>query len=87
MFGPIYKKYRERIERKRERKRQLNIVGIKNHRSAAVRGGRRRARLPGSAVQGVFGPKLSLYVLKGIHGAVLCIKYPAGAQDIRRGLH
>ena len=39
MFGPIYKKYRERIERKRERKRQLNIVGIKNHRSAAVRGG------------------------------------------------
>ena len=29
-----------------------------------------------------FGPNC-VYALKGFHGAVLCIKYPSGEQDIR----
>jgi len=32
-----------------EKLRKISVLGIKNHRSAAVRGGARRVRPPGSA--------------------------------------
>ena len=64
---------RERSERGKK-KRKIGVLGIKNHRSAAVRGGRARCAPPGSASADRGCSKSVLSDLANMRGALIFLK-------------